>query len=386
MTLTGRRRVPFTEFVLKINDACNLACTYCYMFESIDAAPRAKSAAMPRTTAAVIGDRIAEHATKHGISRVRLVLHGGEPLLSGADEVAWIATELRNRIGPGIETQCALQTNALLLSTAGLARLRDAGIRVGVSLDGSRAANDRHRLFRDGRSSYDRVLQGLRLLRAHPESYAGILSVIDLASDPIETYEALLSHAPPAIDFLLPHGNWVSRPPGRPGDDSSPYGDWLTRAFDRWYDAPRKELSVRLFEEIINGLLGGSSTSESIGLSPVGTIVIGANGALEQVDALRTTFRGARETGLNVFEHPFDIALDHEAVVARQSGLDALSQTCLECPLRRVCGGGYYPHRYGGATGFRNPSVYCADLRRLIEHIDDRVRRDVARIVRQTAR
>jgi uncharacterized protein len=42
-----------------------------------------------------------------------------------------------------------------------------------------------------------------------------------------------------------------------------------------------------------------------------------------------------------------------------------------------VCGGGHYPHRYHQDNGFRNASVYCPDLSRLIRHIDARVRADL---------
>jgi uncharacterized protein len=58
----------------------------------------------------------------------------------------------------------------------------------------------------------------------------------------------------------------------------------------------------------------------------------------------------------------------------------ALSATCLACPVHRICGAGLYPHRYRPGTGFLNPSVYCTDLRRLIEHIRDRVHADLRRL------
>ena len=36
-------------------------------------------------------------------------------------------------------------------------------------------------------------------------------------------------------------------------------------------------------------------------------------------------------------------------------------------------------HRYRAGDGFRNPSVYCADLTRLITHIHRRVGADLTR-------
>jgi uncharacterized protein len=48
--------------------------------------------------------------------------------------------------------------------------------------------------------------------------------------------------------------------------------------------------------------------------------------------------------------------------------------------VHRVCGAGLYSHRYRPDTGFLNPSVYCTDLRRLIEHVRDRVYADLRRL------
>jgi HEXXH motif-containing protein len=46
--------------------------------------------------------------------------------------------------------------------------------------------------------------------------------------------------------------------------------------------------------------------------------------------------------------------------------------------VRDVCGGGSYAHRYRPGHGYRNPSVYCRELERLIRHIGGAVHRDLA--------
>jgi uncharacterized protein len=94
---------------------------------------------------------------------------------------------------------------------------------------------------------------------------------------------------------------------------------------------------------------------------------------------LKTSYAGAPETGLTVFDHRFDDALRHPGVVARQIGLAALSATCTACGIRDVCGGGAYAHRYREGHGYLNPSVYCPDLMKLIGHIGRTVQRDLAR-------
>ena len=81
-----------------------------------------------------------------------------------------------------------------------------------------------------------------------------------------------------------------------------------------------------------------------------------------------------------VHSAPFDAALRHPAVVARQIGPAALADACLACRLVRVCGGGNYAHRYRRGTGFRNPSVYCPDLIGLVDHVRGRVAADIGRV------
>jgi uncharacterized protein len=373
-------RIPFREFVVKVNARCNMACDYCYMYEAVDRSALTKTAAMSAETTARTMSRIAEHSARHALTQLRVVFHGGEPLLNGVRRLVQAAADLRGDIGPGTAVDFVIQSNGLLLTRERLLALQEAGIRVGVSIDGGREATDRHRRTRSGGSTYDRLDRALGLLAEFPATYAGLLCVIDLDNDPVSTYEALLAHRPPVIDLLLPHGNWTHPPAGRgPGDDT-PYGDWLVAVFDRWYGAPVVETRIRLFEQIITMTLGGASRLESIGLSPTAVVVVDVDGAVEQVDTLRTSYAGAVDTGFNVFDHSFDEALDHPDIVAQQSGAAALSPTCRACPIHRVCGGGYYPHRYREGHGFANPSVYCPDLKRLIGHIAGRVNRDLGAV------
>ena len=77
---------------------------------------------------------------------------------------------------------------------------------------------------------------------------------------------------------------------------------------------------------------------------------------------------------MNVFDHALDVVSQHPGILARQQGLAGLCQTCQDCPVVTSCGGGLYTHRHRSSNGFANPSVYCADLLKLISHIGDRLR------------
>jgi uncharacterized protein len=368
---TGWRPTPFREFILKIHSRCDLACDYCYMYEMADQRWRDQPYRMSREVVDGVAARIAEHARSHGLTSLDLVLHGGEPLLAGPELIAHAVRSVRRAAGPAVAVGAAIQTNGVRLG--GYLDLLDSlDVRVGVSVDGDAVAHDRHRRHANGRGSHAAVAAALDRLGSprYRHLFSGLLCTVDLANPPVPTYEALLASAPPRIDFLLPHGNWSAPPPDRvPGSDATPYADWLIAIFDRWYGAPRQETEIRLFSEIIQLLLGGVSSSEAVGLSPAGMVVIETDGGIEQSDMLKSAYDGASATGLHVLRNSFDEALSQPSIAARQLGELALSPECHACGLRRVCGGGLYPHRYRAGRGFANPSVYCPDLFRLITHI-----------------
>jgi uncharacterized protein len=376
----GGQAFPFRQFILKLVGRCNLKCDYCYMFEMADDSWRSQPKIMSMDTVAAVARRIADHVQQHDLPTVQIILHGGEPLLAGPDYIDSVASALRNAIGAAVDLR--VQTNGTLLSDSMLDILSRNSIRVGVSLDGNRQANDRHRRYASGRGSYQAVARSLRRLRERaPHLLAGILCTVDLCNDPVQTYEALQEFEPPVVDFLLPHGNWDSPPPGRdPVAVDAPYGAWLSAVFDHWYAISPQRCQVRMFSEIIHAMLGGQAAVETVGLAPVSLITINSDGALEQVDTLRSAYAGAVGTGLSVHTHGLDEAITHPAIIARQQGRDGLSETCQKCSLHRVCGGGLYTHRYSVGNGFMNPSIYCRDLSYLIRHIHRRVSHDVARL------
>jgi uncharacterized protein len=371
------RPIPFRQFILKLHSRCNLSCTYCYVYQAADQTWKDRPGRMPEKTVRRVTQRIAEHVETHGLEHVEVVLHGGEPLLAGVGQIEIVARAVRDALPPGVEVELTIVTNGTLIDQPALDVFRRHEIRVAVSMDGDPTVHDARRVHPDGRGSFDEVDRSLHLLmdERYRHLFAGILCVIDPSSDPVGTYEHLLRYEPPAVDVLLPHANW-SNLPLRPGPSATPYGDWLVELFDRWYGAPRRETSVRLFDEVIRAAFGRPSRVESIGSTPVALVVVETDGTIEQVDTLRSAYSGASGTGLNVWDDAFDAALRHPQVMARQIGLTALSGVCRGCEVVTVCGGGYFPHRYERGTGFRNPSVYCADLSKLIRHVVARVHTD----------
>ncbi|WP_030870574.1 radical SAM/SPASM protein FxsBH, inactivated beta-hydroxylase extension form [Streptomyces sp. NRRL F-2747] len=368
--------IPFREFVVKVHSRCDLACDHCYIYEHADQSWRRRPSVIPGTVVERLAERLAEHARTHALPSVTVILLGGEPLLAGPARLRRLCEALTRALDGVAGLDLRVHTNGLRLNESVLALFAEYGVGVGVSLDGDRAANDRHRRYANGRSSHSRVLDAVRLLGEdrHRPLYQGLLCTIDVRNDPTTVLDALLALAPPRIDLLLPHATWEApapRPDGRP----DAYARWLLRLFDHW-DGLGRPVPVRLFDSLLSTLRGGPSLTESLGLTPTDLVVVETDGTLEQADSLKTAHEGAAATGFDVFRHSFDVVAVHPGIRARQLGLAGVSAECRACPVVRSCGGGLYAHRYRFANGFDNPSVYCADLKALVEGVEQRTTRE----------
>lgn len=374
--------VPLSQVVLKVHSRCDLACDHCYVYEAADQSWVGRPKVIADEVLAQVARRIAEHVDAHSLPEVQVVLHGGEPLLAGPGRLRRVISGLRRALDGSCRLDLRIHTNGVRLSADFCQLFAEHQVKVGISIDGDKAANDRHRRYADGRSSYHQVVRAIELLQGERfrDLYAGLLCTIDVANDPLLVYESLMALRPPRIDFLLPHATWIHPPARSPGEDHE-YADWLTTIYDRWI-ADGRPVEVRTFDSIISTLHGGDSLTEALGLGPTGLVVIETDGSYEQVDSLKVAFPGAPETGLNVFSHSLDMVAQHPGIMAREQGLAGLCRTCQECPVVSTCGGGLYTHRYrDDGSGFANPSVYCPDLLTLISH----VRRDQAEQAMATA-
>lgn len=373
---TPQAATPVREFILKVASRCNLDCAYCYEYRHGDESWRFASKFMRPLVYETTARKIADHVVRHELEEVSVALHGGEPLLLGPARLDRLACSLRTIIAPtGATLNLTMQTNATLITDEIAEVIRARGIRVGVSLDGGRKENDRYRLDHTGASSFDRVMAGLETLRSvAPGEPTGILAVVDIENDPIETFDALAALGIVNVDLLLPHHNWDRRPPIPPAGAMPAYGQWFGAVWDAWVGGRHSHLRIRFLDNIVARLVGHPGLYEQMSEAPVALITINTDGAIEGVDTLKSTGTGVQKTGLNVLDHSIDDVLAHPLYLARQDWQASLPDACAGCSIKRICAGGYLPHRYRSGMGFNNTSVYCDDLFHLVTKIYQDIR------------
>ncbi|MEV6871581.1 cyclophane-forming radical SAM/SPASM peptide maturase YhhB [Amycolatopsis sp. NPDC051128] len=362
----------FTTFLVKVAARCNLSCDYCYMYKHADQTWREQPHVISPEVAEQVAGRIGEYAREAALPELLVVFHGGEPLLAGAARLTWFRKLIADALPDTTTAHFSLQTNGVLLDDERLTTLADGGIGVSISLDGPATVNDRHRSLAGGGSSHSAVMDAIRRLRTRPETFAGVIAVIDPDADPRELLEFFAELDPPSLDLLLPDANHCTPPPGRDRDPQR-YERWLVEAFDIWFD-DYPTLPIRTFDAILAATAGAPSPTDAFGFGDVSLLCIETDGGYHDLDVLKITKPGQTNLEQSVFTSTVaEVARSPKIQEHRRLLSPAgVATECRSCPVVDVCGGGAVPHRYS-AEGFANPTVYCAEMLTLISHVRTRL-------------
>jgi uncharacterized protein len=331
---------------------------------------------MSLLTFRVACSRIKEHCISNNLSETNIAFHGGEPMLAGLSRLMEYRQIINEELEIyGIRVSLGIQTNGTFFSEELGDFFIDAGIDLGISIDGPPEINDIHRVDHKGNGSGLIIEQNLKLISSQKfqSLLQGVLCVVNVEADPKQVLDYFFELKTPMIDVLIPDDNYERLPLGKTVNlNSTLMGNWLVKAFDHWYHS-NEEVSIRYFENIIKLILGSSSNIETVGTSPADFIIVETNGDIELLDSLKGSFEGATKIGVDVYRNSFDEVAGLAEIRSRQVGIEALCKTCKDCPIVNICGGGYLPHRYSSDNGFDNPSVYCSDLKMIINHIYETV-------------
>jgi len=353
--------------LLKVASRCNLNCDYCYVYHMGDEAwrdqPKRMSMATIRRVAEQLGEVYRAQATPFSV-----VLHGGEPLLLGAERLTALLKALRAEL----PHPCGIhvQTNGVLLTDPIIDLLVAYDVGISISIDGPAEIHDGFRKDHLGRGSHAKVLAAIErvLRRADARSLlAGVLAVIDPRSDPRVVYDALKGLGVPGIDVLVRDGNWDRLPFGKASPASLEYGQWLTGLLKAYLADPEPP-RIRLLDDLLRLLLGGGSQKEGVGMTDYGILVIEADGQIDKNDTLKVAYPNADRfiASWNVHRDNIRDIMTSDAYQEYHRQQHPAAEDCKRCPELAVCGGGMVAHRWSKSRGFDNPTIFCADQKLLI--------------------
>lgn len=317
------------------------------------------------------------HCKQHQLKRFEFIFHGGEPLLAGKTFFKDFIYFSRKFISAKIQLLYSMQTNGLLMDEEWCDLLSSLHISVGISLDGDRETNDKYRKDHKGKGSYNKIINAIE--RAHKYSFLknnlGILTVVNIYSDPIMVYNSFKKLKIKNFNLLLPYGTHNFPPPGITIQNktiTTRYADWLIEIFDLWFD-DEKRPEIRLFTSVMELLLGIENEFEYFGKTKIEYLVIETDGSIEPSGALKVCGNGFTKIGLNINKNSLDEALEMPLIKLYHLSHYLLPAKCMLCPLKEICGGGHLPTRFSRKDAFNNTSVYCVDYMKLITHIQNRL-------------
>lgn len=360
------------EVVFKVQETCNINCSYCYMYNMGNEAHKI----VPQTQASdAVWNNVADFIVRENQVRdpryVRIVFHGGEPMLIKPHLFERRIAALWTRLSDGLTPRqleridLSLQTNGTRVTDEWKAILKRWNISTGISLDGPKHVHDRRRMDKKGEGTHDRVVVGLASLGAEPEIRKrglGGLCVIDHQADGGEVYRYLVEEAGlTGFNFLLPFMNWDNY------DDAVVTGvsAFLVSAFREWCrDAERGIFrNVRIFREAIASFkmvnYRGWEHEINVGHD---VIVVECDGTIMTEESLRPTFTGLFSQ-LNVSANTVEEI--HASPQFAQVALDsyALADECRDCALLYACRSGAaigrVGLRYSSSDDRVRKSVYC---------------------------
>ena len=247
---------------------CNLACKYCYYLE--------KNKLYPTAQRHLMSDEILEQFTREYIeaqtmNQVLFTWHGGEPLLRSIDFYCK-ALSLQQKYAGGRRIDNVIQTNGTLLTDEWCEFFAQNHWLVGISIDGPQPDHDHYRLTAAGKTSWKKVMQGIKLLKKYEVEW-NAMAVVNAynANHPLEFYRFFKENGcqflqfTPIVERLTRHEDGRNLASLADKDEISlseasvapeQWGYFLCAIFDEWVRKDVGKIFVEIFDCTLANWMG----------------------------------------------------------------------------------------------------------------------------------
>ncbi|MBN1460240.1 MAG: anaerobic sulfatase maturase, partial [Armatimonadetes bacterium] len=243
---------------------CNLACDYCFFLAKEQLYPDSQF----RMSDEVLQAYIRQLLDAHQVPQVTVAWQGGEPTLMGLDFFRRAQEYIEQYRRPNTTIESTIQTNGVLLDDEWCEFLRESNFLVGISIDGPREMHDAYRHDKAGRSVFDRVMHGLRLLQSHKVEF-NVLATVHAANGDhgLEVYRFFRDEVGAQYLQFIPiveRDNETGFQEGTTLTDRSvtaeQYGRFLISIFDEWVRRDVGQTFVQTFDGVLASYVRGRST------------------------------------------------------------------------------------------------------------------------------
>lgn len=247
---------------------CNLACKYCYYLEKNKLYPTAQRHLMSNE---MLEQFTREYIEAQTMNQVLFTWHGGEPLLRSIDFYRK-ALSLQQKYAGGRHIDNVIQTNGTLLTDEWCEFFAQNHWLVGISIDGPQPYHDHYRLTAAGKPSWQKVMQGIKLLKKHGVEW-NAMAVVNAynANHPLEFYRFFKENGCQFLQFTPIVERQTRHEDGRtlasladkneiPLSEASvtpeQWGYFLSAIFDEWVRKDVGKIFVEIFDCTLANWMG----------------------------------------------------------------------------------------------------------------------------------
>ena len=247
---------------------CNLACKYCYYLEKNKLYPTAQRHLMSNE---MLEQFTREYIEAQTMNQVLFTWHGGEPLLRSIDFYRK-ALSLQQKYAGGRRIDNVIQTNGTLLTDEWCEFFAQNHWLVGISIDGPQPYHDHYRLTAAGKPSWQKVMQGIKLLKKHGVEW-NAMAVVNAynANHPLEFYRFFKENGcqflqfTPIVERLTRHEDGRTLASLADKDEISlseasvtpeQWGYFLCAIFDEWVRKDVGKIFVEIFDCTLANWMG----------------------------------------------------------------------------------------------------------------------------------
>ena len=370
---------PLYVMLKPVGAACNLACNYCYYLEKSNLYKHQPKRQMSEE---LLERFVKDYIEAQTMNEVVFTWHGGEPTLRPLSFYQK-AVELQKKYAGGRVIHNSLQTNGTLLTDEWCRFLKANNWLVGISIDGPEAFHDRYRRDSQGRPSWKRVMEGIRLLQHYGVEWNAMAVVNRYNADhPQAFYRFFKSIGCQYIQFTPIVERNVQHADGRhlasindatdaPVTDFSvtpeQWGSFLCGLFDEWVKQDIGRVFVQIFDSMLANWVGVAPGTCIYAKECGHTGVMEFNGDVYSCDH----FVFPQYKLGNINEHTLiEMLYGEKQRRFSQLKYNKLPRQCKECRWAFACHGECPKNRFVNDR-YGNPGLnyLCAGYRRFFEHI-----------------
>jgi uncharacterized protein len=369
---------PVSILIKPVSSSCNLQCKYCFYHDVAENRDIKNYGVMDHETL----ETLVRKTLEYGEYSVSFAFQGGEPTLAGLDFYREFITLQKKYNTKKLKICNVLQTNGTLIDEEWAAFLRENDFLVGLSLDGPQDIHDINRIGINGEGSYSRVEKAVKLLNKYEVKYNILCVVSSLVARHIEKIYSFLRKKGFLYLQFIPCLDELGKKPGQNSYSLTPklYEDFLKRLFDLWYYdfCSDKPVSIRMFDNIVDMLLGAPPESCDMKGSCAANFVVEADGSIYPCDfyVLNQWKMG------DIFKNDFQDMLQGKKAKKFLEISKKLTMNCKQCRVYFICRGGCRRH-YEPIDGNNGGKNYFCDTYKAFYQYSLPKFNDIANIVRR---